>query len=87
MLTKFQLIDLEKAVLGYLLSKEYYQSASALAQESEMLQNSDFITMKDKEGENTPLNQINLFFKGMESISATSSENSSAYTDIKVSPF
>jgi hypothetical protein len=84
MLTKFQQVDLEKAILGYCLSKEYYQSASALAQESEMLRNSDFITMKDKEGDETPLSQINLFFKGIGNMSATSSQNSSAYTDINV---
>lgn len=84
MLTKFQQLDLEKAILGYFLSKEYYQSLSSFVQESSLLKDSDFITLKEKEGENVSLNQINLFFKGIENIGALSSEKSSTYTNIHV---
>ena len=45
MLTKQQQKDLEQAVLGFLISKKYYRTASALAQESESLKNSECVEL------------------------------------------
>ena len=45
MLTKQQQKDLEQAVLGFLISKKYYRTASTLAQESESLKNSESVEL------------------------------------------
>ena len=62
MLTKHQQQDLEKAVLGYLVSKKYYQTVSSFAQESDFLQSSDFISLKASSEESESTSQINLIF-------------------------
>jgi len=62
MLTKHQQQDLEKAILGYLVSRKYYQTVSSFAQESPTLQSSDFITLTKSPQETPDLSQINLIF-------------------------
>lgn len=62
MLTKHQQQDLEKAILGYLVSKKYYQTVSSFAQESPTLQSSDFVSLNKSTQETPDLSQINLVF-------------------------
>lgn len=45
MLTKQQQKDLEQAVLGFLISKKYYRTASSLVQESQSLKHSENVEL------------------------------------------
>ena len=62
MLTKHQEKDLEKAILGYLVSRKYYQTVSAFAQESPTLKDAEFITLEDPPESQSNPSQINLIF-------------------------
>lgn len=62
MLTKHQEKDLEKAILGYLVSRKYFQSVSAFAQESPNLKSADFISLEEPPEPAPGPSQINLIF-------------------------
>ena len=84
MLTKHQTQDLEKSILGFLISKNYIHSASAFAQECSTLSESDFLTLKDATSEASNPSQINLFLSAGQGSSSNLSSQISNYTQISV---
>jgi hypothetical protein len=84
MLTKHQQQDLEKAILGYLVSKKYYQTVSSFAQESPTLQSSDFISLTKSTNESPSLSQINLIFNISQEDSNFALAKNSSLSDLSV---
>ena len=85
MLTKNQEQDLEKAILGYLVSRKYYQTVSAFAQESPTLQSSNFLSLSEPPEQVPPASQINLIFNISKDDSAFTLSKNSTVSNLSVS--
>ena len=85
MLTNHQEQDLEKAIIGYFISKKYYHSLSAFAQESPVLRDCDYISLSEKASDSPSINQINILFSKGEGSNSIMGPNNTAYTNISVS--
>lgn len=85
MLTKNQQQDLEKAILGYLVSKKYFQTVSALVQESPTLRSSDFLSVTEPPEPAPGPSQINLIFNISKDDSSFALSKNSALADLSVS--
>lgn len=85
MLTKHQQQDLEKAILGYFVSKKYYQTVSCLAQESTYLESSDFISLEESSEKSENPSQINLIFNISEDDTDFTLSKNTALTNLSVS--
>lgn len=86
MLTKQQQRELEQAVLGFLISKKYYQTASSLAQESPSLCLSEAVQLSDWPEASPAPSQIQVsIFPGNES-SLGEEKTDQLVENIKVRP-
>jgi hypothetical protein len=84
MLTKHQEQDLEKAVLGYLVSRKYYQTVSSFVQESESMRAADFISLSDPSSDPGTPSQINLVFNISKDDSDFALSKNSALSNLSV---
>lgn len=87
MLTKNQQQELEKAILGYLVSKKYFQTVSALVQESPTLLSADFLSLRDPPEVPPDPSQLNLVFNISKDDSSFALSKNAALADLSVSLF